>query len=381
MPGLASRMGAGDFEMSEDCLFLNVQSPANALNLPVLVWIHGGGYGAGIVSVQYRLGPFGFLASEEVARRGVANAGLLNQFFALQWVQAYINRFGGNVSMVTISGESARGGLVMLKGMAYGGSLGVALFHSAIAASPYLPRQYAYDVLSPTQTYQAFADHARCRIDSASQSLFDCLVSKDTATLQNASATVTAIKPYGAWASCRSQMGGGVNGRNLLVGNNANEGPLFTPPNITTEPSLRTWLHRTLPEFSDEDVDRALRYYPGSNASSCPQSYQIATNGIVGPSALDQSSLATGQQQHANVWPRFSDHLHACLLARVQNIYAELTFVCPSYWLAEAYSSQGRTAYKYQFSALPGTHASDLHAYFGPLGSVPYLGADLQRPL
>lgn len=136
-----------------------------------------------------------------------------------------------------------------------------------------------------------------------------------------------------------------------------------------------------MPEFSDEDVDRALRYYPGSNASSCPQSYQIATNGIVGPSALDQSSLATGQQQHANVWPRFSDHLHACLLARVQNIYAELTFVCPSYWLAEAYSSQGRTAYKYQFSALPGTHASDLHAYFGPLGSVPYLGADLQRPL
>lgn len=159
-----------------------------------------------VVSVQYRLGPFGFLASEEVARRGVANAGLLNQFFALQWVQAYINRFGGNVSMVTISGESARGGLVMLKGMAYGSSLRVALFHSAIAASPYLPRQYAYDVLSPTQTYQAFADHARCRIDSASQSLFDCLVSKDTATLQNASATVTAIKPYGAWASCRSQM-------------------------------------------------------------------------------------------------------------------------------------------------------------------------------
>jgi carboxylesterase type B len=63
----------------------------------------------------------------------------------------------------------------------------------------------------------------------------------------------------------------------------------------------------------------------------------------------------------------------------VQNIYAELTFVCPSYWMAEAYSSQGRTAYKYQFSALPGTHASDLHSYFGPLGGVPYLSVDLQR--
>jgi hypothetical protein len=47
--------------------------------------------------------------------------------------------------------------------------------------------------------------------------------------------------------------------------------------------------------------------------------------------------------------------------------------------MAEAYSSQGRTAYKYQFSALPGTHASDLHAYFGPLSSVPYLSEELQR--
>lgn len=91
--------------MSEDCLFLNVQSPANASGLPVLVWIHGGGYGAGngrldfsdllttngnnfvAVAIQYRLGPLGFLASDEVFRRGVANAGLLDQFFALQWVQ------------------------------------------------------------------------------------------------------------------------------------------------------------------------------------------------------------------------------------------------------------------------------------------------------
>jgi carboxylesterase type B len=90
---------------SEDCLFLNVQAPANASNLPVLVWIHGGGYGAGngrqdfsdilttngnnfvTVAIQYRLGPFGFLASDELYKRGVVNAGLLDQVFGLQWVQ------------------------------------------------------------------------------------------------------------------------------------------------------------------------------------------------------------------------------------------------------------------------------------------------------
>jgi carboxylesterase type B len=104
--GASPSTSSGDSsDVSEDCLFLNVQSPANATSLPVLVWIHGGGYGAGngrqdftdllktngnnfvAVSIQYRLGPFGFLASDEVFRQGVANAGLLDQFFALQWVQ------------------------------------------------------------------------------------------------------------------------------------------------------------------------------------------------------------------------------------------------------------------------------------------------------
>lgn len=80
------------------------------------------------VTIQYRLGAFGFLASDEVFRNGVVNAGLLDQEFALQWVQAYIHQFGGDPSLVTISGESAGGGSVMLHAMAYGGSLGNSLF-------------------------------------------------------------------------------------------------------------------------------------------------------------------------------------------------------------------------------------------------------------
>ena len=105
----APDFGGGSASASEDCLFLNIQSPANATNLPVLVWIHGGGYGVGngqqdftdlltandnsfvAVSIQYRLGAFGFLASDELVKNGVANAGLLDQFFALQWVQVRVN--------------------------------------------------------------------------------------------------------------------------------------------------------------------------------------------------------------------------------------------------------------------------------------------------
>jgi carboxylesterase type B len=118
---------------SEDCLFLNVYAPPNAANLPVLVWIHGGGYGLGNgqqnltdlilanngsflgVTIQYRLGAMGFLSSDEVDRFGTVNAGLKDQTFALQWIQKYIHLFGGNPRAVTISGESAGAGSVMLQ--------------------------------------------------------------------------------------------------------------------------------------------------------------------------------------------------------------------------------------------------------------------------
>jgi len=131
---------------SEDCLFLNVFSPQNASNVPVFVWIHGGGYGEGNggqdlsdlintnnngfvgVTIQYRLGAFGFLSSDEVNRFGVVNAGIRDQTFALQWVQSYIGLFGGNASQVTIAGESAGAGSVMLQTIAYGGTMGTSLF-------------------------------------------------------------------------------------------------------------------------------------------------------------------------------------------------------------------------------------------------------------
>ena len=224
---------------SEDCLYLSVFSPGNAQNLPVLVWIHGGGYGEGNgsenlapiiqtnnnsfvgVSIQYRLGAFGFLSSDEVNRFGVANAGIRDQTFALQWVQSYIHLFGGNASQVTIAGESAGGGSVMLQAMAFGGNLGTSLFSNvslpfwfpqqrlincqAIAASPYLPMQYSYNDWVPSQSYYAFAGAAGCLSGYAagspaeSQTIFQCLIGKDTATLQNASASISASGMYGTW--------------------------------------------------------------------------------------------------------------------------------------------------------------------------------------
>ncbi|GAB7352186.1 hypothetical protein MBLNU459_g2664t2 [Dothideomycetes sp. NU459] len=368
---------------SEDCLFLNVYAPPNADNLPVLIWIHGGGYGVGNgqqdlsaiintnnnsfigVSIQYRLGAFGFLSSDEVFRNGVVNAGILDQTFAIQWVQSYISLFGGNSSQVTISGESAGGGSVMLQTMAYGGSLGESLFTNSIAASPYLPMQYGYKDWVPSQSYYAFASHAGCMPNTAygssPRTIFECLVAQNTTTLQSASFNVSASGVFGTWGflpvtdgvfiqdlPSKQLLEKRVNGKNLLIGNNANEGPLFTPQNITTEDDLLSWLRLTFPLFQNDDIAKILLYYPSSNASVDPNAVDYATLGYAGPSALNESSFGTGQQQRAD------------------NIYAETTFVCPSYWMAEAFTDKGRSSYKYQYSVPAAQHGSDVQVYFGP---------------
>lgn len=68
------------------------------------------------------------MSSDEIYRYGTVNAGLLDQTFALQWVQSYIGLFGGDASQVTIAGVSAGAGSAMLQAMAFGGTLGESLF-------------------------------------------------------------------------------------------------------------------------------------------------------------------------------------------------------------------------------------------------------------
>jgi para-nitrobenzyl esterase len=116
---------------SEDCLSLNVWTPAKdaAAKLPVMVWVYGGGFMAGstsedrqdgqflakngvvVVSMNYRLGVFGFLVLPELAaesgHKSSGNYGLLDQTAALQWVRRNISVFGGDPDNVTIFGESA----------------------------------------------------------------------------------------------------------------------------------------------------------------------------------------------------------------------------------------------------------------------------------
>ncbi len=163
---------------SEDCLYLNVYAPAGSgkdAKLPVMFWIHGGGFSGGgsneprhngdflplkgvvLVTINYRLGVFGFLATEDIAKEAggaAGNYGLWDMIAALQWVKSNIKGFGGDPGNVTIFGESAGSFAVstlMASPMAQG------LFHKAIGESggAVVNNVLAYDSLAQREAKDA----------------------------------------------------------------------------------------------------------------------------------------------------------------------------------------------------------------------------------
>ena len=155
VPIVFAALGIGPVPTSEDCLYLNVWTPAKSPHdhLAVMVWIYGGGFTSGatsiptydgknlakkgvvVVSVAYRVGPFGFLAHPELSAENSGhsgNYGLLDQIAGLQWVKLNIAAFGGDPKRVTIFGESAGGISVS---MLAASPLAKGLFQRAISES------------------------------------------------------------------------------------------------------------------------------------------------------------------------------------------------------------------------------------------------------
>jgi carboxylesterase type B len=178
-----------DLPMSEDCLNLNLWAPSEPSlgGWPVLVWIHGGGFRVGggaiarfdgenlarrglvVVTFNFRLGAFGFLATPELSAESAAeggsrtsgNAGLLDAVAVLRWVQANIGAFGGDAGRVTVAGQSAGAGLVNFLALS---PLAKGLFHRAVAQSH---ARYAQDpelrYLSTSYRMLADAEEAGAR--------------------------------------------------------------------------------------------------------------------------------------------------------------------------------------------------------------------------
>ncbi|KAI1201952.1 Alpha/Beta hydrolase protein [Nemania serpens] len=369
---------------NEDCLYLNVYAAPNATNLPVLVWIHGGGHsvfgalydpsvwmntnsnGFIVVEIQYRLGAFGFLASPEVKKGGRLNTGLLDQRFAIEWTRRHVAKFGGDPNRITIGGESSGAASAVFHALAYGGK-DTDLFDNIIAASPYFPTVYSYSDPFTQARYDKFVELAGCSKPGVNKRTFDCLVAADTEVLQNASGAVsTTLGYFGSFAflpvidgdyiqerPAAQLLRGKLSGKRVLIGNNANDGvPLFNP-NVSTRSQYDSFIAEMFPLFTPKDVGNLNKIYRIPNNSPPDSGTVFDTLGYTGPTALTQSGLGTGIQQ------------------TVFNIAAETVFDCPAQWIAEAFSTGHRSAWRYQYSVTPSYHGADLSAYFSVNATLP----------
>jgi carboxylesterase type B len=198
-------------EVSEDCLTLNIARPEQhgAGPLPVMVWIHGGSFWYGSkdesstrpdglirqsvenglpvlhVSVNYRLGFFGFAQSDTLLGEGSMNAGLRDQRLAIEWVRENIAAFGGDPEKITILGQSSGGLAVGMHILAYGGAKPLP-FQQGIAESqslePGITANFTIDAMT------VLAEAVGCNSTSVhSPETIECLRQKDTDTLLRAS--------------------------------------------------------------------------------------------------------------------------------------------------------------------------------------------------
>lgn len=252
---------------SEDCLTLNVWTPANIQGekLAVMVWIHGGGLinGSGsiplysgdrlakrgviVVTLNYRLGALGFLAhpelDEESAYGGSGNYGLLDQIAALEWVQRNIAAFGGDPQRVTVFGQSS--GAFSISALVASPKAG-GLFQRAIAQSGGIFEPVELDPqFTPTGAAQAGIDFAR-RAGAANLAELrrlppEALVAVRFRPQFNLDGHVLTATPRAAYAAAAEHQ------VDLLLGSNAEEGAYFHDPEQLNLANHRAMLARTFP--------------------------------------------------------------------------------------------------------------------------------------
>lgn len=353
---------------SEDCLYLDVRTPDLTPDspLPVMVWIHGGanvaGSGAGtvmssiprhgivLVSIQYRLGPLGFMShpalSAESESGASGNYALMDHQAALRWVRANIARFGGDPGNVTIFGESAGGQNVGLLMLAPGGR---GLFHKAIAESGTAgfgvqPRS----LKSNERIGEALA--ARAGAAAASPAALRAIPADKLIEAAKGPLNLDGLEGAVVWAQAvvdgavlpeapaATLARGGQAKVPLVIGANAQEFPFG---NVAADPA------RAIGEFFGPDTEAALSFY-----------------------GLDQGSTPVND-------PRLGD--------AVMQISSDVAFRCPMIVVAKAQARLGAPVWQYHFDYAPPegppvSHASELRYVFNAPGEegVPPDAAPLQ---
>ena len=285
LPPQPTREGRTADMMSEDCLYLGIATPATSANdmLPVMVWIHGGGFqtewyggdlwshlamrGVVIVSIEYRTGALGFMAHPELTKESPdghsGNYGLLDQIYALQWVQRNIRNFGGDPSKVTIFGESA--GAISCS-MLCASPLTKGLFRACISHSggsfaPWTdqPRSLGLDASQKGAEAQGLAFQKHLKKKNLKQ-----LRKMDAMALCDGNVGFAGFWPcVDGYVICDDQYRlyerGEYNDVPVIVMTNSDEGALFAPRDLTVEN-----YQKTVKSIFGDWADEALRVYPGN---------------------------------------------------------------------------------------------------------------------
>lgn len=358
---------------SEDCLFVDVFAPTNATKLPVFFWIQGGGYnslsnsdydGTGlieasdynivVVTFNYRVGPYGFLASQEVEQAGCLNNGLKDMIKALEWVQKHIHIFGGDPGHVTIGGDSAGAGAITLLLTSYDGSGKLDnLFHASAAES-----QSFGPVLTVSQSqfqYDNLTERTGC---ADASNTFECLRNLDIDTLQEENVAIpyphgvdAPLYPYNPTIDndlvsdyTYALFGAGKFMKiPVIFGDDTNEGTIFTPIGTSSVAEADTFLQDNFPYLNDTAL------------SIINSIYMSEPDNVTYPDAGDY-------------WQD------------VSNAYGEMRYICPGMYISTAYynlspNDNSNSNWNYHYAVLDeeditsgyGTqHTIEVNAIWGP---------------
>ncbi|KAH0434086.1 alpha/beta-hydrolase, partial [Aureobasidium melanogenum] len=367
------------YQQSEDCLYLNVVRPSGYENtsLPMVVWIHGGGFYMGgavdrrynltflvensvkigkpimAASVAYRLGPFGFLNGDEIAGAGQTNIGLKDQRKALQWLQENGAAFGADTSKVTIMGESAGAASVGFHLTAFNGR-DDKLFRAAIMESG---NAISYNALNGSDTYQpiysALTKAAGC---GNTTNTLDCLRALPFTVLNNILNTTDFssgwnpaldgdfIARYGS----EQLADGSFVHVPIINGANSDEGVSFSPLGINSTADLEVYLNTTSSEqyaLTPDLVQELLSVYTSGQ-----------------PDYLIPSTEELGQNV-TNLGPQFGPYYRASAA-----YFGDEVFIANRRKTCETWAANNVSAYSYRFNAIP--TGSEFVAHFQEVAFV-----------
>lgn len=312
----------GDFPKSEDCLYLNVWTPAKSIKarLPVMVYIHGGGLRVGssrealydgeelagkgvvVVTFNYRLGVLGFFAHPELTKlsphHASGNYGLLDQLAALQWVHRNIAAFGGDPNKVTIFGQSAGAFSVNAQ---VASPLSKGLFRAAIAESGGVGSGFARTELASLEDAEKagvkFAESVGAHSLAELRALpTEKVLAADAAPQANVDGWYFPASPVSLFKD------GKQNKVPMLVGSNSDEGQHF----LRSALSASEFTEQTRKNYG-VDTEKSLTLYPGDSDQAAKISQQREFADRI---AFGEQKLAIAVNRNgANVYLYYFDYL------------------------------------------------------------------------